>query len=235
MSTFLELVNDLKVESSIAGAALATVVGQTGEHARLVKWTKDAYRDISRKHRTTWKFLRSSFTLNTTASDQDYLVSEFTDSRASSAITRLLFTEWRTATFWIHLTSAGVSTRRELPFMDYDCFQHRYLMRPPAAQQPQCFTVRPDDDAILLGPAPDAIYTVTGDYQKFLADLAANADEPIWDAQFHELIVWHAVVKYMGHEEDAGGWDNAKREYLKMMGDFERKYLPGVTIGGPLV
>ena len=59
MSTFLELTQDLHRESGAAGSAPSTVVGQTGEAQRLVKWIQRADLQIQKLWHD-WEFLWST-------------------------------------------------------------------------------------------------------------------------------------------------------------------------------
>ena len=66
MSTFLELVNDLRRECSVAGTGLSSVVDQTGESQRLVRWINQAHEEIQGKY-FDWRFLRGISTFDTVA------------------------------------------------------------------------------------------------------------------------------------------------------------------------
>ena len=55
----LDLVNRLALECAVSGAPYSTVVGATGEQARLVTWIQQGYQDLQNEL-PTWMFLRSS-------------------------------------------------------------------------------------------------------------------------------------------------------------------------------
>lgn len=233
MSTFLELCNDLKQETDIAGPELVDVAGQTGEQLKLVNWIKRSYAEICGR-RTDWKFLRSSFTVDTVVGDGDYLIQNCTDSNSLLALARTGFTDWLRWTLRVYPVGELIQEKR-LPYLDWESFRETYLIRVRPIQPVMCFAVRETDQALVLGPIPDRLYTVVGDYMRLPPPLAAKDDVPVFDAQHHELIVWNALIRYMAFEEDAGGWDNANRMYKRLCGPFERRYIPTALLGAPLV
>src|SRR6478752_6959334 len=64
--TFLELVQELHGECGAAGRAPTTVVGVTGEAARLVRWIKKANLAVQDLWEN-WKFLRCEYSATLTA------------------------------------------------------------------------------------------------------------------------------------------------------------------------
>lgn len=230
--TFLEICQRIAQEGDIG--EIASAENQTGEAGRVVTWAKNAYRDICRKH-ATWNFLRSTFTFNTVADQQAYLVTACTDDDALSAVmTAAGFRDWWLDTFLIYRQSAGAATETELPHIDYFGFRSKWIRGTHTAQQPGEFTVRARDKALLLGPTPDAVYVVSGEYQRHAPDLAVDEDEPLFPEAFHELIVWWAIVYYGGFEGDAGLYTHAQNEKSRIMGELEGDQLPQVCIAGPL-
>lgn len=231
---FLQVCQRVFQECAVSGT-LSSVAGVSGELKRIVDWTANAHNDICTRH-SNWRFLRSSFTVNTAAADGVYLPEDCTDSRLAEAMTADGFDYWREDTFRIYLTSAGVATQAWLPVTrDWDIFRDRWLFGSPGSMRPSTFAIRPDDDAFVLGATPDAIYTITGDYQRVAALPSADADELAMPARFHMAVVWMAVRSYAGFEEDSGLYDHANREYAKVNNALEDKELPGMTIAGPLV
>jgi hypothetical protein len=230
--TFLDLCQRVAQEGDLG--TISTVAGQTGEAGRVVRWVKNAYRDICRRH-PNWNYLRSSFTVNTVADQRPYVVTACTDNDALSAtMTVAGFRDWWTDTFRIYLQSAGVAGEGFLPFTDYQSFRNQWMRGTQTSQQPNEFTVRPRDKAILLGPAPNAVYVLTGEYQRHAPDLAQDEDEPLFNDCFHELIVWWAIVFYGGFEADAGLYTHANNEKNRILGELELDQLPEVCIGGAL-
>lgn len=226
--TFLEICQRLKRECAISGT-LTGVASQSGELQRMIEWAASAYDDICSMHQS-WKFLRSSFTVNTVNNDDTYDVTDFTDSRASVSLTVAKFSHWWWDTFRIYLQSAGVATQTFLSPMEYDVFRDIYLFGSPPSNFPIKFTVRPDDSAIILGPKPNGVYVLTGDYQKVAVPLTADAHTPLFPARFHMAVVWLAARRYAGYEEDGGLYDHANREYARLLAALEQDQLPAIEM-----
>ena len=119
MSTFLQLCSDTRRECGVAGTGPTAVTDQSGQLENIVNWVKNAFVEIQNRHQD-WLWLKSTFTFDTTASDDTYAYGDaaVTDSRLSAAISR--FRRW-----WLYdvdgfpnvkcyLTSAGVSGEKYL-------------------------------------------------------------------------------------------------------------------------
>lgn len=199
---FLALCVETNRETFKSGTGPIAVTGQVGQLGDVVAWVKNSWTEIQRRH-ANWLWLRSTFTFNTTASDDTYAYGDaaVTDSRLSAAITR--FSRW-----WlldnegfpnvrIYLTSAGVSGEKYLIPLPWASFRDIYKKGTQTNNAPVHVTVDPQRN-LVLGPKPDAIYTVTGEYQMSAQILAANDDTPEMPSDFHQLIVYTAMQKYGG-------------------------------------
>jgi len=233
----LALCNKLKTETATPGSVLTAITGNSAEIQRLIDWIDDAYNDICILH-DNWRFLRSAFTVNTVSGTQAYAPTTCTDTRISAAIghaTVGAFKSWIPGTFRIYLSSAGVATQGFLTGPHgYDDFRNQFMLGAPASQPPISWAVRPDDDAILLGPKPDAVYVVTGEYMRQAPGLTATTSEPAFDVAYHMAIVHLARRKHAEHWENSGQYDGANRAYKRILGDMERKELPLPGMAGPL-
>ncbi|KKL39751.1 hypothetical protein LCGC14_2368090 [marine sediment metagenome] len=192
----LELVQSLHYEAKLPGSPPSAVTGQSGRAADLVRWTIEAYNDIQREKDSRWKWLRSSWFVNTTSGDQSYEPGDCTDVATDSAITRFL--AWNLDDEeepFIYLVSDGVATERELPLFPWPEFRSLYVKGSHTASFPAQMSVD-YADSIFLGPKPDDIYRVSGYYWKSIQELAADDDEPEMPANYHMLIVYRALVKY---------------------------------------
>lgn len=207
MSTYLQLGQDLHREARYAGLAPTTLQNQLGQSADIAAWIKDAWSDIQRDYDGRWKFLWRKFTFNTVASTDTYAYGAVTDVDAAGAITR--FHAWEIAGRReipkIYLTSAGVSTERFLIFIDWDAFEQIYNIGTQNAAMPVHISIDPQD-RLVLGPTPNDIYTVTGDFWRSPQELSADSDEPECPAHFHKAIVYQAMAKY--------GYSNVAQEAI---------------------
>ena len=102
------------------GSIPTSVVGQTGELARVVDWVQDAWNDIQTKH-NTWQWMRSKFTVNTVADQQAYAPTVCTDTVHGGTITMARFREWKLRDYRnppkIYLTSTGIRGQRWLTWI----------------------------------------------------------------------------------------------------------------------
>lgn len=229
--TYLELCSRLRQECGVSGVGPIAVLNQTGEYKRLVDWISQAYVDIQNRHRGSWRWLRSEYTVATVASDDEYAYSDCTDTIASATISR--FARWIPGTELIYLTSAGVGTQGPLSWVDWDDFKQVYKMGSQNNGYPAWVTIDPRNK-LRLGPKPDAVYTVTGDYMKSPQVLAADSTTPEMPDSFHMLIVYEAMKKYAAYESAPEVWSAAKSEYARMMRDLEVDQLPPPEFGNAL-
>ena len=223
--TFLQLASRLRQEVSGSGTGPSTTVGQTGELKRLIDWIVEADEEVQQEH-DEWKFMVGSFTLNTVADDNSYAASD-----CITPVTDLR--NWRLETFKIYLLASGTSNEGRLWWMDYQDWYERYNTGSQTNSRPQLFTVG-NDMSIKLGATPDAVYRISGEYQKSVTSLSANADVPVYPAEFHMLPVYGAMMKhglYVGAPEF---YQKGEILYNKMMRRMERSQLPRIRTAGPM-
>lgn len=233
--TFLEIVKFLRQECEIPGTGPTTIVSQAGQLKRLVDWCIAAYEDIQNEH-DDWRWLRKAFTFDTADSDGIYVYGDLTDVEDSAAISR--FSHW-----WMHdeedpwlcyLTSGGVGGEYHLTYLPWD--QFRWLYRRGTQNDSQPIHISVDHaDQICLGPVPNGIYTVTGDYQRSPEVLAADATVPEFPPEFHKLIPYTAMVKYASNSVAPELIARAQFEEGKLMSRLERRQRPVIEVGDPLI
>lgn len=237
MSTFLELAQKLRREciNGYAGGPSA-VAGQTGLLEDVVNWTADSWRDIQLRY-PNWRWMRSGFTVNTVASDDTYAYGDCTDIKTSVAITRL-------AQWWAHdplnrfkcyLTSGGVSGQYWLHWMPYEDWKRLYKFSVQQSTTGQPIHVSVDDDEnIVLGPNPNDIYTVTGDYQRGPQILAADGDTPDMPSRFHDLIMYYAMQRYAAKKVAPEVLARARLEGGRIERALEQSQLPQIRFAPPM-
>lgn len=99
--------------------------------------------------------------------------------------------------------------------------------------RPFNFAVRPSDDALMLGPKPDDVYTVYGEYRKAPTALADDDAEPTIKDHLHMIVVYKAMIFY-GLEQGAGEViTRGERGYQNLLNQLEREELPSVGFGQP--
>lgn len=235
---YLQLCQDLRREVRIPGSGPAAVTGQTGQLADLVAWIADAWTELQGDS-TSWKWMTSRFTVNTVAADDTYAYTDCTDTVVSPAAVISRFSNWRpydadgTPMFMSYLTSAGVNNRTFLQYVDWGEFRSVYRNTVQNPGPPIWVAVDPQMNFV-LGPAPDAVYTITGDYQRGPQVLTANADTPDMPTRFHKLIVYLAMEKYAGSLASAENMFRAKSEGARLMRQLRRNQIPKFDWTQPL-
>jgi len=237
MATYLTLSNDLARESGLSGAAasISAVTVQSGQALRVVEWVQRSYKDIQNRH--NWRWLRSTWTVNTVASDDTYAFGDCTDDRLAALITRFKcwwpYDECGAPNVKRYLTSGGVGGEGWMTFLPWSNFRAIYKIGTQNNGQPVNFTIDPQNQ-LVLGPKPDAIYTISGEYQMSAQILAADGDTPEVPSDYHDLIVWYALEKYGRFSAAPEALAQAQRESSRLMRQLEANQLPSIALGGPL-
>lgn len=76
-------------------------------------------------------------------------------------------------------------------------------------------------------PTPDAVYTIALDYVTTPPELEDNADEPLFDDQYHNVLVWGAAVSLAYRERDHESAQFAQIQYDRHLASMLAAY--GVT------
>lgn len=197
---------------------------------------RNSWREIQNRH-ANWQWLRSTFTVNTVASDDSYAYGDITDSRLSAVISR--FSRW-----WLldnegfpnvkcYLTSAGVSGEKYLILLPWSSFRDLYKKGTQNNNAPVHVSVDPQRN-LVLGPKPDAIYTITGEYQMSAQVLSVDGDTPEMPAEYHMLIVYYAMKKFAGNAAAPETMARGVTEGNVLMRQLEGNQRPERTMAGPL-
>lgn len=222
--TFLEICKRLRAECGISGTGPASVADQAGEMKRIVDWASDAYNEIQ-LHRQNWNWMRSDFSFSTTANDYDYTAAE------AGIASR--FSQWDVDTIKSYRASVGVSNEFELGELLYRQYRKIYLTGSQSAGTPIVCSIGPDKK-LLIGPKPDGVFTVSGQYWKTPQLLSANGDEPEMPAEFHMLIVWQALEHYALYESAAESLVRAQKNIKWYKNRLEMNQLPDIQMAEPL-
>lgn len=224
----LQLTQRLLRECGVSGTGPSTTISQSGELGRLVDWIDTAWLEIQ-EERPNWNWMVGSFSFETTASDYEYTT---TDVGIDTT-----FANWRIETLRSYLTAAGVGTERYMNFMEYDSFRDYYLFntRTTSLSQPYEFTVSPPDKRLLLGPNPNDIYTVRGEYYKLPVAMTADADTPGMPERFHMAIVYRAMMDYASYESAPEVYERGFTKYTEIMRRLEDDQMPTLVQAGALV
>lgn len=221
--TYLELCQAVRQESGgIAGSGPSSVSGQTGDLKRVVDWVRRAYNDIQLES-SQWRWLTAQFQFTTIAGVQAY------SPTAAGIAAR--FDRWNPRT--IRLNRTGPQDEIPLEYISYDEFRAIYLTGPRPESRPSVVSITPADE-LIFGNIPDAVYTVTGEYQKSLQVLTTDADVPEMPTQYHDAILYWALTKYARFESAPEVYQDAMDNYRRLMTGLRIHQLPKVAQAEPL-
>lgn len=228
MSTYKELSQDVARESgTFTGVVPAAVTSQTGRLLKLVNWTADAWVMIQNLH-SAWRWMRQEFDLTKTITISG--TARYTP--AAWSITDLA--EWinEDGLVTIYKSSTGVSDEGEINHISWADYRYLYGRGTQTNSRPIRWSVSPDDNEFCLGPKPDAVYVVNGEYRQTAQVLAANDDTPNMPSRFHKMVTWRAVMLLGEHDEAAPDvLVLAERKYLAFLDALERDQLSPIEIG----
>lgn len=218
---FLEIAQRVVRESGgISGSGPTTVVNQTGEYRNVVDWVNEVWRQIQTKH-DNWRWMRASASMQTTIDQRQY--SPTAVAPAGFGLTR--FRGWWRDSFSIFETAVGVSDESALTWLTYDEYRNQYLFGTQQSSKPIHFTIDPQRN-ILLGPVPDKVYTLKGDYQKSAQALVADLDVPEIPDEQHMTIVYGALLKYARFDAAGELYEDADTNFKQGMRELTRNWLP---------
>jgi hypothetical protein len=236
MATYLALSQKLRQECVGPGSSAqpSAVTSQVGQLKQFVDWIADAWDDIQNRYEN-WRWMRKAMTVNTVAGTDSYAYTVVTDVSAAGFISR--FGRWwaddSEDPFKCYLNSGGVSGEYRLRFLPWESFKYLYKIGTQNNGQPIHVSVDHADN-IVLGPKPDDVYVVTGDFQRSKQRLSADADIPEMPTQYHDAIVYWAMEKYAAdlaaHEKLARG----VREGRRLIRALELNQRPKMFLSGPM-
>jgi hypothetical protein len=118
----------------------------------------------------------------------------------------------------------------------YDAWRNDYMLgaQRQVRTRPVVIAVGPDQ-SLCLGPPPNALYTVTGDYWVAPSLMALDTDLPAGlPKRFHMLIVYDAMKKYAGYESAPEVYARGTEESARMKARLFAVRGPTVGFGGAL-
>lgn len=221
--TFLEICKAVRQEAGISGNGPMSVINQTGEMKRIVDWVAAAWREVQ-THRRDWDFMKDEFQFNTAVGVYEY-------SPAAASLTR--FMRWLPTSLRIYETARGPNDGVELLQISFEDYRRYYLTGTQTESRPVAFAVNHKRN-LVLGPHPMSEYTVIGDYVKSTQRLVNNDDVPDLDEDYHDVIMWGALMKYAVYEAAGEVYARAESQYSGYMNQMERLLLPDVTMPNSL-
>ena len=216
---FLELCQRVYDEGDRASYQIESVrIGPDEDEqiAKVIGWVKQAYKEIQLWNRH-FKFHWDDGTLfSTVDGTQDY---------TNTGVRNLLRDS-------LVAYNDGATTGWELTYLTYKEWRDRFKNANLAEGSPTWFTELPNGQ-YRLTPIPSAIYDVKAAWYTTLDVMEVDEDEPIWDEDNHEIIVWVALRYYMSEYETPEELATRIRLGLRYeRKEFLLKYLPEIEVVG---
>ncbi len=221
----LQLVNRTRVECGVSGPALATLVGVSGESARILGWVQQAWTELQTL-KDDWQWMQSSFGFNLTP-----MGTTFTPGNDVGLAD---FGRWKLDSFRCS-TDNTYFDEQPLDYLEWQPFRDHFWYGTARStfSRPTVFTVTPSK-ALSFGPAPDLDYYVNGEYFTAPTELALDADTPGIPAASHMLLVYAAMIFYAGYEAAPEVLARGDAGYKRLLGQLENDQLPTIISGPPL-
>lgn len=196
--TFLELCQEVADESgTVAGvSAFNTIVGASGRTAKLVRWVRNAYRDIQNE-RPDWLWMRREFTKSLTIGKSSY--DSAVDFNLSVAAYIPDTASRRTMSLYDPAKTQTDEGRIEQ--INWGAFRESYGQGIPTQNRPREWAVSPPG-MFMVGPPPDLAYVLRGEYRMKPEIMTADGDIPSMPSQYHGVIVGEAL-RLMARSDEA--------------------------------
>lgn len=211
----------------MAGTAPTTFVGATGRVADLIRWVKDAWNEIGGM-KDEWWFKQTLFSFSTASLAPSY-------DPAAAPLSLADFADWVPDSFRYYPTATGQRGEVPVAWMQYRDFRDYYLLgsRELDPGPPVAVAASPEKH-LLVGPKPNADYTIRGMYYATTPELTAEADIPGIPSRFHKLIVYRALQAYGLTEAAPETIARAERGEARLILQMTRHQAPTPQVGGPL-
>jgi hypothetical protein len=209
---FIEICQAVATEAGITSTGPASVTGQSGILAKVVKWVKLANKEIQLES-NGWNFMWQMASPLLIPGTKLYYPAD------------LQIADLR------HIKSITLQGSSPLTCVAWDDWQSEVSNTAnTTAQQPSLFTTRPDG-RIEFYPTPAIASTLDVEYFINPVDLVNDTDTSIIPIDYHNTIIAKAIMYYSIHEDDTIRYQQARMEYLawlnKMNGDLKPKVVFG--------
>lgn len=231
----LQLAQRLHREAGRSGDGPTSIVGTSKQHQRLFDWIADANRELeSRPLDLRW--MRRRVTIATVATPTALTSYAPRAAIVDGGLGLTTFGRWRPASdeWRVKCVDPADSTRTwNLQYLPLDEWRDAYVHSTQPAGSPSCWSVD-DDDSLLIGPTPDAAYSIRTEYLRAALDLADDDDAPEFDAEFHMILCWRALIEVGKYDNAPDILARAQTSYARLEDSLLARYTRKMTWGAPL-
>lgn len=217
---FLELAKRVRQEVGYSGDGPVSVAGQVGVLAKVVDWTRTAWREVQGQS-VLWRFSWASFTTTLTAGKESY------DLKGDWSLDARKLTH---APLYVYRTTE-TGARYFVPLIPWTDFRK---LAPLAGEGFPVYCAQSPDSKLHLYPAPMAGLTAVLEYIRSPQELASNMDEPRMPAAYHMAIVWRAVMFACAHDENPPLFQSADMNYKSIMAQMMATEMDEIPMLEPL-
>lgn len=214
MSTFLQLVNKVEERSGTIDTRNQATVDVTApatlRHAKIVNAVSEAW-TIIQNGRNDWRFMRGEFQHALATGQARYTAAEM-------GLTDL--SQWGGPLsndpdpMACHDPAEGVAGQHAVRYCRYDAWRATYARGVHAENRPANWSLD-FDGKLCVGPTPDRAWVLTGEYVRTPQLLALNADVPRCLPQYHDVIVYRALMLLADHDEAPAALIPAQGKYAE--------------------
>lgn len=233
----LQLSQRLALECGVSGT-LTTTIGQVGSLGRIVTWVDQSWLEVQTE-KDDWNWMRSSNILGagmsfaTVAGQASYPLGT---GVGTCGVTAATFGKWDRGTFRNYTTTVGISNENYLDDIPFDVFRDSYMYGANRLVQtrPVAVAIGPDK-SVCLGPPPNGLYTITGDYFVAPTAMSADTDTPTGlPAQFQIAIIYKAMMYYGAYESAPEVYQRGAQGWSLILAQLEATNTPMISFGGAL-
>lgn len=231
----LQLAQRLHREAGRSGDGPTSITGTSKQHQRLFDWIADANRELeSRPLDLRW--MRRRVTIATVATPTPITSYPPRTAVASGGLGLTTFGRWRPPSDeWSAkcVDPADGSRTWDLEYVTLDQWREAYVHSTQAPGRPSCWSVD-DDDSLLIGPTPDAAYSIRIEYLRAALELNDDNSSPEFDAEFHMILCWRALIEVAKFDNAPDILARAQTNFARLEHSLLDRYTRKMTWGAPL-
>jgi len=209
MSTFLEICQDVRAQSGISGDGPTNVTGQTGIYADVVRWVEEAYNYVQTLHEN-WNFLYESQQITLQATFDEY------------DITTLRVRQIAKDSYLRQFQLGDKIRLKYVPFAEWR-LNDRFLES--VTGKPEFVTELPTGE-LRFWPIADDDYEIIFEAFSRPDIMTAGTDEPIFAAQYHDLIKLDALRRYGEYYNSQEVYKSADATFRQLIMKMQFSELP---------
>lgn len=219
----------LRIGEETPGTQPSAVAVQQGILAEMVSWVREAHRDICLDS-SEWTFMRGGGTFSLAMGVRSISKAAMISAQPTYGKLQPFVTN---DSAYVGQVPTGVDGAAEqvVVYVPYQQWQGNYDAVPIPTGAPTYFTILPDQ-SLEFDAYADRDYTIRSNFRKQVVPLSVDASEPMFDSDYHDAIVWWAIVHYYCPSRD--GTENllkkATIELARYMSKLRNEQLPEFVI-----